>query len=58
MAWLKISKDKLVNLDNVFDITYGTYMPTLNDQCYTIILRQEVGGSRYDIAIFKTKEKQ
>ena len=35
MAWLKISKDKLVNLDNVFDITYGTYMPTLNDQCYS-----------------------
>ena len=58
MAWLKINENKLVNLDKVFGITYGTYLPTLKSQCYTIILKQGVEGSKYDIATFKTKEKR
>lgn len=58
MAWLKINENKLVNLDKVFGITYGTYLPTLESQCYTIILKQGVEGSKYDIATFKTKEKR
>lgn len=58
MAWLKINENKLVNLDKVFDISYGTYFPTLKTQCYTIILRQEADGSKYVVATFKTKERR
>ena len=54
MAWLKISKDKLVNLDNVFDI----YIPFKKDSWRYLYKMQSILSWLEASTLLSSEEKE